>query len=439
MGQKSPMSQMAIEIQHCGLTDIGRLRQQNEDNFLADPRLNLFIVCDGMGGHAAGEVASKIAVQTFHNEIWKEQGLLRRYLDENDTPNKQDILNLMSFAANRASSEVHAESLRNNEQSGMGTTLVSILIAGTKAFILNVGDSRAYMLRNNSLEQLTTDHTVFNELVSSGQLAQNHAEKLGLSNSITRAIGTLEYAKPETLVVDLLHGDRFLLCSDGLSHYFEEEVQMLGSILAISNLEHAVQTMINAANEAGGGDNITAITLSISEGEQPDEQRARTLQLKHELLSQIPLFKQLDERELLHVLQVTAVISYQDGQTIINEGEEGDSLFIILEGQANVKKGTNELALLVAGDHFGEMALVRGEPRSASVISKGPSELMVIRRAEFFEILRQEHQLAVKLLWQFLGVLSNRFANTNTELGKAKEALASEAPGWQQIFNPESE
>lgn len=418
---------MALKIQYFGLTDIGRLREENEDNFLVDPRLDLFVICDGMGGHAAGAVASKIAVQTFHNEIWKEKELIQAYLDQNGNTNKLDILNLMALSVNLASSAVHTESLSNPACQGMGTTLVAILIAGTEAFILNVGDSRAYLLRDQSLEQLTTDHTVFNELVSSGQMAQAHADKLGLCNSLTRAVGTFEHAKPETLIVDLLDGDRFLLCSDGLSHYFEEDTDMLADMLAIRNLDQSVRTMINSANEAGGGDNITAIAISvISEKKAADEQRAKMLQLKHSLLAQMPLFKQLDERELLHVLQVTEVVSYNDEQVIINEGEEGDRLFVILEGQASVQKGDKELAQLTVGDHFGELALIRGAPRLASVISKGNSELMIIRRAEFFEILRVEHQLAVKLLWQFLGVLSNRFDTTTRELGIAQGMLAGD-------------
>lgn len=417
---------MKLETKYCGLTDVGQRRQKNEDNFLADSGLGLYVVCDGMGGHAAGHIASKIAVQNFHNEVFQAQDIIQNYLNGGGETSKLDILNLLAFAANRASSEVHSESLRNSEWSGMGTTLVSVLIAGTEAFILNVGDSRAYLLRNQSLEQLTTDHTVFNELVRSGQLPLSQAEELGVANSITRAIGTFEYANPETLVVDLLDGDRFLLCSDGLSHYFEEEIELLAELLSIHDVEQATQTMIDAANEAGGGDNITAITVSISAEGRGDFLRTQTLQLKREFLSQMPLFNQLNERELLHVLQVTEVVSFKKGQPIISEGEEGTSLFVLLKGQASVKKGDNEIALLVPGDHFGEMALVRGEPRSASVVSKGPSELMVIRRAEFFEILRQEHQLAVKLLWQFLGVLSNRFADTNQELDAAKEALSND-------------
>jgi len=430
---------MKVETKYCGLTDIGQTRPQNEDNFLADPELGLYVVCDGMGGHAAGEIASEIAVRTYHKEIWKEQTLIKRYLAEEEGVSRLDMLNMMSVAATRASSEVHSESLKNSEWTGMGTTLVSVLIAGTEAFILNVGDSRAYILRNNSLEQITTDHTVYNELVKSGQLPLEQAEKLGLVNSITRAIGTFEHTQPETLIVDLLDGDRFLLCSDGLSHYFEGETKMLGELLAIRDLDQGAKMMIDAANQAGGGDNITVIAISIDDKELLDTQRTQTLELKHEFLSKMPLFNQLDERELLHVLQVTEVVSFKDGEPIIIEGEEGDSLFILLKGQADVTKGDSNLAALIAGDHFGEMALVRGEPRSASVISNGPSELMVIRRAEFFEILRQEHQLAVKLLWQFLGVLSNRFADTSQQLGKAQKMLRDENTSWQDIFNPAGE
>ena len=170
---------MKVETKYCVLTDVGQTRELNEDNFLADPELGLYVVCDGMGGHAAGEIASEIAVRTFHKEIWKEQILIKSYLKGEEDVTKLDVLNMMSLAATHASSEVHSESLKNSDWTGMGTTLVSVLIAGTEAFILNVGDSRAYMLRNNSIEQLTTDHTVFNELVKSGQMPLEQAEKLG--------------------------------------------------------------------------------------------------------------------------------------------------------------------------------------------------------------------------------------------------------------------
>jgi signal-transduction protein with cAMP-binding, CBS, and nucleotidyltransferase domain len=188
----------------------------------------------------------------------------------------------------------------------------------------------------------------------------------------------------------------------------------------------AVRAMIDAANAAGGSDNITAVVVTVGDPATRDEGRARRLQLKRDTLARMPLFRPLNDREILRVLQVTDVVSYSDNERVINEGEKGEELFIVLTGCVKVSRGEAALATLEAGDHFGEMALVRSQPRSATVVSDGASELMVIRRADFFEILRKEHQLAVKLLWQFLGVLSERLADTNRELGAAREELLAE-------------
>src|SRR5690606_8885296 len=239
--------------------------------------------------------------------------------------------------------------------------------------------------------------------------------------AITRAGGVYEHAEPDTLVIDLLPGDRLLLCSDGLSGYFEEDPEQLGRYLTLPDLDAAARQMIDAANERGGKDNITAVLLSIGDIGARDEDRAKKLQLKRDILAQMPLFRPLNDRELLRVLQVTEVVPYQNGQHVIHEGEKGEELFIVLSGKVKVLRGEAQLALLKPGDHFGEMALVRSQPRSASVVSEGESEMMVVRRPEFFEILRKEHQLAVKLLWQFLGVLADRLADTNRELGAMKQ------------------
>jgi CRP-like cAMP-binding protein len=140
----------------------------------------------------------------------------------------------------------------------------------------------------------------------------------------------------------------------------------------------------------------------------------------------MPLFRPLNDREILRVLQVTDVLTYKPGEVVITEGEKGEELFIVLSGQLKVTRNGADVATLPQGAHVGEMALVRSQPRSATVTAEQLSELMVIRRQEFFEILRKEHQLAVKLLWQFTGVLADRLAETTRELGAAKEELAAE-------------
>jgi serine/threonine protein phosphatase PrpC len=413
------------EIQFAALTDVGRVREQNEDNFLVDKKLGLFIVCDGMGGHAAGEVASALAVRTVHEELKKQADLVEDYAAAAKVT-KRDILNMLEFAVNRASLRVHGEAVKDPKKRGMGTTLVCLLVIGTQAFIIYVGDSRIYMLRDGLLEQLTEDHTVYNELIKRKKMPREQVEQLAQKNAITRAVGVYEHVEPDTLVLDLTAGDRFLLCSDGLCGYFEEDLEGLGKRLGNPDADAACKSLVDASNERGGKDNITSVIVTVGDVTSRDETRAKQLQLKRDILARMPLFRPLNDREILRVLQVTDVSDYKNGETIISEGDKGEELYIVLSGHAKVLRGGAEIATLNPGDHFGEMALVRSQPRSATVRSDGNSELMVIRRTEFFEILRKEHQLAVKLLWQFLGVLADRLADTSRELGAAKEELALE-------------
>ncbi|MFZ5892435.1 MAG: cyclic nucleotide-binding domain-containing protein [Myxococcota bacterium] len=420
---------VSVEVQFAALTDVGRQREHNEDNFLVDKKLGLFVVCDGMGGHAAGEVASALAVRTLHEELRREADLIRDYAAQKGGSarvSKRDITNLLEFATNRASSRVHAEALKDAKKRGMGTTLVALLLAGGQAFIVWVGDSRVYQLREGAISQVTEDHNVYNELIKRKKMSREQVEKLAQKNAITRAVGVYEHVEPETLVIDVVAGDRFLLCSDGLSGYYEEDLEGLGRTLSNPDADAAVRSLVEHANAQGGKDNITAVVVTAGDLASRDEGRAKQLQLRRDMLARMPLFRPLAERELLRILQVTDVIPYGHGETVISEGERGEELFIVLSGNVKVWRGGAELATLGPGDHFGEMALVRSQPRSATVVAEGNSELMVIRRGEFFEILRKEHQLAVKLLWQFLGVLADRLADTSRELGEAKEELAAE-------------
>jgi len=416
-------------LEFAALTDVGKQRDHNEDNFLVDKKLGLFVVCDGMGGHAAGEVASAMTVRTLHEEIKKEWDIVQDYIEGKSGANKvskRDILNMLEFAVNRASSKVHAEAVKDPSKRGMGTTLVAVLILGNQAFMIYVGDSRIYLLRDSVLEQLTEDHTVYNELIKRKKMPREQIEKLAPKNAITRAVGVYEHAEPDTLVLDVLAGDRFLLCTDGLSGYFEEDLEGLSQHLSNPDSEAAARALIEAANAQGGKDNITTIIVTVGDAATRDETRAQRLQLKREILARMPLFRPLNDREILRVLQVTDVLPYKDGDTLITEGDKGEELFIVLSGKVRVMRGEAQLATLLPGDHFGEMALVRSQPRSATIVSDGSSEVMVVRRPDFFEILRKEHQLAVKLLWQFLGALADRLADTSRELGAAREELLAE-------------
>jgi len=188
---------------------------------------------------------------------------------------------------------------------------------------------------------------------------------------------------------------------------------------------HAKQ-LVELAKQRGGKDNITVVLVRLAADEQDTDDRARRLALKREVLQRMPLFARLQDRELLRVMQAVEVRAFQDGQVVITEGEKGDELFIVLSGKVAVLRGGEVLTRLGAGEHFGEMALNREVPHSATVNADGPAELIIIRRHDFFELLRTEHEIAVKMLWQFLGVLADRLDTTSRDLRVAKQELHAE-------------
>ena len=204
-------------------------------------------------------------------------------------------------------------------------------------------------------------------------------------------------------------------------------------------MQVAANGLIDLANRKGGKDNITAVLVRLGEGDAKDSVRARRLALKRELLLKMPLFARLNERELLRVMQVAEVIGFDADDVVVREGERGDELFIVISGMLNILRGEQILSEVGPGEHFGEMALIRSSPRSATVTALARSELIAIRRSDFFEILRKEHELAVKLLWQFLGVLADRLDQTSRDLSNAKTELAAEDISEEIFPDPEEE
>jgi serine/threonine protein phosphatase PrpC len=430
---------MAETVRFYAATDVGKVRDHNEDNFLVDKKLGLFIVADGMGGHAAGEVASAIAVRTVHEELKRERELLTDYIEGATGAKKvtaKDVIALMEHAVQRACARIHEEAQADNEKRGMGTTLSAILLMGNQGFIAHVGDSRIYMMRGGRVQQVTEDHTVYNELIKRGKLTREQIEKVGHKNAITRAVGVYERVDVDTLVIEVLPGDAFLLASDGLTGYLESPEELrtpLGQ-----DDDSCVKSLIDLANERGGKDNITCVVLRLV-GEAADaEARAKRLALKREVLAKMPLFARLTERELLRVMQSIETRVFEKDQVVVQEGQRGDELFIVLDGNVRVSRAGTVLTHLGAGEHFGEMALIRSTPRSATVTTDGPAELIAIRRVDFFEILRKEHEVAVKMLWQFLGVFADRLDETSKELRHAKEELLAEDVSMD-VFDPDND
>ncbi len=236
---------LRVAEQYAG-TDTGRQRRANEDSLLA--RSPLFVVADGMGGAQAGEVASRIAVESFRHGL--------------DDPTDPELA--LSALALQANSRIHELSHSNAEQAGMGTTLTAIYVGEREVAIAHVGDSRAYCLRDGQLLRLTDDHSLVDELVRQGRLTPEEAVEHPQRSVITRALGPEGTVEVDTRSFRARAGDVYLLCSDGLTTMLGE-AELAAVLLAHPRLSDAGEALIAAANAAGGRDNITVLLLRLEE------------------------------------------------------------------------------------------------------------------------------------------------------------------------------
>jgi len=243
-----------------GLTDLGRKRVSNEDAYFLDDELGLYVVADGMGGHAAGEVASREAVDSLYGMVKRGIGELHELVDPLSDRDARAACRLMESAVQAATYFVYSMAEIDRDKSGMGTTISALVVLGDYAVTAQVGDSRIYKLHEGAVEQVTEDHTLIAWQLKQGLITPQEAARSPHKNVITRAVGNREYVQVDTRCIRLGAGMRFLLCSDGLHGYLKDEdiqpiVKMGGSA--------SVQRFIALANERGGKDNITAILLEI--------------------------------------------------------------------------------------------------------------------------------------------------------------------------------
>ena len=405
-------------------TDVGRSRDHNEDSYFCDPTLGLYAVADGMGGHAAGEVASSLAVQALATAVRRDKDFVDDFANGDGNVRPEDIKNLLGAAVSAANAEVYAAAQASVERRGMGTTMTALLLVGRRAFIAHVGDSRLYLVRGDDVRQLTEDHSVINELKRRGRLRPEVLDKIPNKNAVTRAVGVFENVEVDTFQVLAAPGDRFVICSDGLHRYFDKDAD-LAPLAEGDDEAEASARMIAFANERGGADNITAIVVTL-----PDETAKSTivqdLALAYSTPSSVPFFRNLEPRELMYVQALADVRERAAGDRVVAEGKAGESMFVILSGRVAVRKGEVEIARLGAGEHFGEMSMVERMPRSASVVVEEDARLLEFTRSDLFRILRESKDTGVKLLWNIISALALRLRDTSTQLGEAREALAAE-------------
>jgi len=244
-------------------TDVGRVRKNNEDCYQVDPALNLFVLSDGMGGQAHGEVASSLAVATVVEHCRAAENNRAAPTFEERRPDVSEHTNRLASAVRLANRKVFDAAGSDPSRRGMGATLVAGWIDGKRVSVANVGDSRAYLLRAGTLDQLTMDHSLVAEKVRSGMLTPQQAEESNLQSVLTRAIGTSEVVEVDADEQRLIEGDTFLLCSDGLTRMVT--VPEIGStLLTTPTAQAAADRLVELANEYGGVDNVSVIVVRVT-------------------------------------------------------------------------------------------------------------------------------------------------------------------------------
>lgn len=247
-----------------GLTDPGRIRKNNEDSYWVDQDLGLMIVADGMGGHAAGEVASQIAVEVVREQVKLTQKTGRIPSVGKKPEQLSNNAYLLSASVNMANEMIFSAAQKNLEKKGMGTTLVAVLVNKDLFSVAHVGDSRLYLYRNNALHQVTRDHSLVEENVSRGLMTREEAEQSDIKNVLTRALGIGEEVDIDIQDYAFQKDDVFMLCTDGLCKMVAD-AEVEKALKNLSNPTEMCHNLIGLANERGGRDNVTVVCGVVSE------------------------------------------------------------------------------------------------------------------------------------------------------------------------------
>jgi len=250
---------MTVSVTSYGMTDVGRRRDSNEDAFLDDDDLRLYAVADGMGGHAAGEIASSLAIESLASTV---KAALAQPIAA-DVDRAEEVLR---DAVSRANRRICESVLGRDEWRGMGTTVVAAILVGDQAVVAHVGDSRAYLMHEGSLTRLTSDHSWVSEQVRMGLLSENDAHRHPMRNIVTRALGNREDVDVEIRRSTARPGDVFLLCSDGLNTMLTDEEIRAALRDHAGDARAACEALVDAANRRGGEDNTTVVVVNVAGG-----------------------------------------------------------------------------------------------------------------------------------------------------------------------------
>lgn len=404
-----------------GTSDVGQKRSQNEDRYVVDDELGLYVVSDGMGGHAAGEVAAETAINAVVERVKAAREELLELNGSSADPAR--LVDIGRTAVEHACAEVHRLATSASEYSGMGCTLTLLLVTGNRATLAHVGDTRLYLHRGGQTYQMTTDHTFSAELVRSGYLKHEDAKKHMYSNVLTRCIGSQAAVQIDTLGFEVLSGDRFLLCSDGLSEYVPD-LEWLTTSLAAKDLDEIPGNLVAFANRAGGHDNITAVVVEVDDPTPEASEPRRDSLFDNDALAGIFLFHSLPLAQLEHVRSALEVRLCGAGETLVSQGDPNATLWIVADGAVEVLKDDQAITVLGPGGHVGTATLLCRRAAGATLRARAPSRVLALEGQTLMQLAHAHPWLGLALLEKLATWLSG---NVSASSG-APQTLPAAAP-----------
>ncbi|MBP7127010.1 protein phosphatase 2C domain-containing protein [Myxococcota bacterium] len=409
-----------MEFAWASRTDVGRVRSRNEDALLCDGEIGFFMVADGMGGHQGGEEASRIACETVVSFLRRHGDILERAARDPVPVQRRAVAELLGAAFREANEAIVRASDRDAALQGMGSTGVALVLAGDRAFIAHVGDSRAYLIRDRMATLLTEDHSLLFELLRQGRLARSQVARFPMKNVVTQALGIRGEVQPEVMDLPCLPGDRFLLSSDGFHGTVEDERLPR---LCEGPLETVAERLVSFANASGGADNITAVVLEIGRIDgDPIAIRERLRRIR-----ETPLFGALTMGELFRVLSRADHFLARPGEVLVREGDRLDGILVVLSGEVEVLHGDQVWMRLGTGGTFGEVCLVEDRPAEVALAASAPTEVALVSRRWFETEAGQHPAMALRMMRQVARGIAQRLRAAQQDLARLGDLVDVDA------------
>ena len=400
-----------MRVRFAARTNQGAVREHNEDNFLIDPKLRLFIVADGMGGHRAGEVASALAVNLFRKIMRRHRDVVEALQTDDTADNRQRLRKLLEDSVVATNHLVLKHASAHPWLSGMGTTFTGLVLAGRHGFLAHVGDSRAYLIRDGAVDQITQDHTLLNALRSEGKIKALHELRSQFRNAVTRAVGVEPQLEVDLADFEVLPGDRFLLCSDGLYEYLDGD-DLAAHIESREKLssDDLAQSMVDYALQCGGSDNITALWVEV-ESDVGDEALAEGRRRERiRFLADLPLFEGLDDEQIALVESKTREWDVRRGE-LLGAPEGGEPhVCVLLVGRLGVYLQGEHVDSYRPGTLIGAAEMVSGRASRDDVRAQTDCRVLGIAFSELRELLDAPGSLSHRMTWNLARMLGDLLA-----------------------------